>query len=369
MNYYSEIPKNISLIMSRENHGEEFQIAWFFKNKTKKIRDKLRYLDSDDLENRVEEFVLKNGLFTLELHDKYSMIIIRHPDLPLRDVPLVLPLSETWWHFLDLLKKCKNMTSRVLEGTYYYDPTTKFFKLNDKMDSILMERVRFGKYIDEGKKKLIPGNRYIIKRSRCCRELIYLGDVKDILTVYLDDYYYNRRNENISISALSKDLLNIGNTIYVNRNTFRVFKNDLDEYFLIKDPRRTLKGSLVEENVCPGMSEQEFRYLCSTNDWLFGLNKNSNKDQIRKIITDLLIKYIKNRSGFVFLGNLLDPHTTWAATDLSKYASKQLYDKLFDDLKPNNVFHNLLNYEIFGLENEEVKDLLHEVWIACFGKD
>ena len=379
-----ELPKEIFTMIGPDSgfcKGTEIFPLMLYNNKgisrsTKKgLAARLVNYYDIDVSGLLEERILENGLFKLEIpeYSKFrTSILVHHPNLPELSIPYYINVYDKGkiWNLYSLISQCKNITNRFLSGTYYYDPSSSFFILNND-DEELEIRAKMGEYLSKVQTKLVPGNRYIIKIGHACRDLIFLGIIPEVIRIGYTNFGIHH-----SLDSLTETTLNTPyyeRPVFLDKDNYRLFKDDSERYYLVLTPR-SLRGSLVEENICPEISEQEFNHICSLNNWIFGLRKDKNKDQMRDMVQTTIVDYINRCNGNVEIGNLLESGTWWGhKTDLSKYSSATFYTALKaipeKERIQGTIFRNILVDEVFGLTEQEKQDFFHEIWMTCFGRD
>ena len=377
LNYLKDIPKNVITVIGPESKTiNEMNIILNRQNISKKALLSMKrrtmalnlYDPYTDVIESFKEHILRNGLFRLELpSDTHYSIIIHHPDLPNRCRYMMRLDDVKMWRLISLITKCKNVNTRMLIGEFYYDPEIKFFVSNETGDDIIKYKIKLGEYLAVKKTKLVEGNKYAIENKGYCKELIYLGIVSNIIT---PEYPYNTNSIQISISDYNQEyiLWGLEGRLHRSNNNHYLFKDDYNHYYLLQT-KKPIKGSLIEENVDSKVSNKEFSYICSLNNWIVGLNKDDNKDQLIKIVKDSIVKRVQSNGSVInFIPAL---HNKIQATS---YTSSQFYDLLTTVYVCNGHFHgdlamfsNLFSEDVLGLNEQEIKNLIHEIWMECFG--
>ena len=329
----------------------------------------------------IETYTLRNGLFKLEIppREVFGCIFVSHPDLPKRSYSYSISLTKNSyriWNFMDLLRGCGEVNSRVLAGNYFYDPLNEFFVLDNRTENEeLQKRAYMGEQLSVNEKKLVPGNKYIINTTGSfCNKLIYLGEVSNIIV----PNYYNYGCTFNPISYHNYQILYENRlNLYTDGDNFKLFKDDYDNYY-ISQKRSLRTGGLIEENVEKAMSNQDFHDLCSRNDWILGLNCVDNKDQMKRIIKDQIIHLLSERRGKLSVGRLMFDHTNWwDDTDLSLYSSSDVVDRINRSISNNDYVygpHTSLIFSVFekntfGMEDDEIRLFFKDIWLSYFGKE
>ena len=371
-----EIPnKLVTVIPPEVNLSDDVSIGFINKRKSKKssitrLVDKLK-MQVDISSDLFEVREIKNGLFKLELDSPYR-IYVSHPELPDRTFKFYMNGFEPYL-LMKLICDCGNVRSGVLGGEYYYDTNNNFFTLNND-DKDLKVRVQTGEYLLHWE-KLVPGNAYVIEYLGACRRLIYLGKVENC---FLLNYPWSGKLDYMELYHRSIDtyLTNYNNykVIYKNTHPLNLLKDSLERYYLL--PENCIKhnkGGLIKENVANGMSEKEFQALCVQNNWIAGLNPQDNREQMKRLCKDRIIKdltYVLARSStYEYIPGL-------KIADLPNLSSSDVSDIVINNTsRPYNngmdfYFRIITNNSIFPDGDElETKDFYRSIWLEYFGKE
>ena len=325
-----------------------------------------------------EYITLKNTGFTLELEDieedpsRLPRIIIGHPDLPERThYKFGFSLDkDNWWRVISLIALSGGMIRRKLVGTFYYDPESKFFVLENDPVGEMKDSKDLGSKLSGKWTKVVPGHEYYLELgpgSLKVMRAVYLGLIPKI-PLY-NQHYYGRTY----LTMYPKDF----NDYYygtIQRGDAMLFRMIEPEETYFLTTKSNLRGIDLGDRG-ETMDLLGYQDLCLENSWVIGMDLK-NKDIFRKYIIEPLIEFIKSRNGrlddYGFTGDFGN-----SITDLRVYSSSSLYSMIKEKLgTPGRTASRdmtglcaMFNKDFVDLSEGEIKDALHEIFMGCFGRD
>lgn len=388
-----EIPSEVMTAILPDlplSYGNEF-LSIGFQNRRKankstlynKIYSSIPRNDDYSPKASPEYITLKNTGFTLELEeiedlDHLPRVIIGHPDLPERTYyKFGFSLNkDNWWEVISLIALSGGMIRRKLVGTFYYDPESKFFVLENDPVGEMKDSKDLGSKLSGKWTKVVPGHEYYLELGPGRLEVmraVYLGLIPSI-PLY-NHHYYGRTY----LTMYPRDFKFIRDDYYygtIHRGDAMLFRKIEPEetYFLTTKPN--LRGIDLGDRG-ETMDLLGYQDLCLENSWVIGMDLK-NKDIFKKYIIEPLIEFIKSRSGrlddYRFTGDYSN-----SIIDLRVYSSGSLYSKITEKIgtsTPGPIaardmtgLCSMFNKDFVDLSEEEIKDALHEIFMGCFGRD
>ena len=265
------------------------------------------------------------------------------------------------------------MIKRKLVGTFYYDPESKFFVLENDPVGEMKDNKDLGSKLSGKWTKVVPGHEYYLELGPGRLEVmraVYLGLIPQV--PLFSPYYYG----GTYLTMYPKDFRfgdYYGTIQREDAMLFRMIEPE-ETYFLTT--KSNLRGIDLGDR---GETVDLLGYqdLCLENSWVIGMDLK-NKDIFRKYIIEPLIEFIKSKGGrlddYRFTGDYRN-----SIIDLRVYSSDSLYSKIKEKLGTLTP-RQLAAYEMTGLcamfnkdfvdlSEEEINDALHEIFMGCFGRD
>lgn len=328
-----------------------------------------------------EYITLKNTGFTLELEEIEDLshlprIIVGHPDLPERThYKFGFPLDkDNWWRMMSLMAFSGGMIRRKLVGTFYYDPESRFFVLENDPEGE-KDNKDLGSKLSGKWTKVVPGHEYYLELgpgSLKVMRAVYLGLISQV-PIY-NRYYYGR-----AYSTMYPRDFNFGDGYYygtIQREDAMLFRMIEPEETYFLTTKSNLRGIDLGDRG-ETMDLLGYQDLCLENSWVIGMDLK-NKDIFRKYIIEPLIEFIKSKNGrlddYGFTGDYRN-----SIVDLRVYSSGSLYSKVKEKLgttpprlittKEMTGLCTIFNKDFVDLSEGEIKDALHEIFMGCFGRD
>jgi len=305
---------------------------------------------------------IKNSGFTLELQkDDYSLIV-HHPDFPETNYSVIFGInSDNYFLLFQLLREVGEVRNRKLIGTYYFNPSTGFFCLENKLDKEFQEKVKIGKLLSGSWEKLVPGHKYYIEigpKNLRLEKVIYLGSIKNTV---IKDHCFN--------NTYTTYYLNLGFDLEVSYYLAKPVKEiflfkklsdtEEDSYFVCN--KSGLRG-IDLGNTGETVSETEFYDMAIKNNWLIYI-----KDPVifKKLYSEELIRIIDN-SGPKFSNGFGSKCTT----DLNKEPIDAVIKTIKSFGDGNNWNYTgaftpltrIISPKEFNLGNDYLRDILHLVY-------
>jgi hypothetical protein len=330
-----------------------------------------------------EYITLKNTGFTLELEEieddpnRIPRVIVSHPDLPERThYKFGFHLDkDNWWKMVSLIALSGGIIRRKLVGTFYYDPESKFFVLENDPVGEMKDSKDLGSKLSGKWTKVVPGHEYYLElgpgRLKVMRA-VYLGLIHDI-PLY-NPYCYRRTY----LTMYPKEF-KFGDGYYygtIQREDAMLFRMIEPEETYFLTTKSGLRGIDLGDRG-ETMDLLGYQDLCLENSWVIGMDLK-NKDIFKKYIIEPLIEFIKAKSGclddYRFTGDYRN-----SVIDLRVYSSRSLYSKIKEKLGTLTPWQiagkdmiglcAMFNKDFVDLSEEEIKDALHEIFMGCFGRD
>ena len=367
------------------NFGNEF-LPIGFQNRRKankstlynKIYSSIPRNDDYSPKASPEYITLKNTGFTLELEEiedlsRIPCVIVGHPDLPERThYKFGFPLDkDNWWKMVSLIALSGGMIRRKLVGTFYYDPESKFFVLENDPVGEMKDSKDLGSKLSGKWTKVVPGHEYYLElgpgRLKVMKA-VYLGLIPKI-PLY-NRYYYGGGTY---LTMYPKDF-KFGDYGTIQRGDAMLFRMIEPEETYFLTTKSNLRGIDLGDRG-ETMDLLGYQDLCLENSWVIGMDLK-NKDIFKKYIIEPLIEFIKSKSGLLddygFTGDYRN-----SITDLRVYSSDSLYSKIKEMLGISkrvatgemSGLCSMFNKDFVDLSEGEIKDALHEIFMGCFGRD
>ena len=387
-----EIPSEVMTAILPDlplNYGSEF-LPIGFQNRRKanksslynKIYSLIPKNISDDSPKASPEYItLKNTGFTLELEEiedlsRLPHVIVSHPDLPERThYKFGFSLDkDNWWKMVSLIALSGGVIRRKLVGTFYYDPGSKFFVLENDPVGEMKDSKDLGSKLSGKWTKVVPGHEYYLELgpgSLKVMKAVYLGLIPQV-PLY-NPYYYGRRTY---LTMYPKEF-KFGDGYYfgtIQREDAMLFRMIEPEETYFLTTKSNLRGIDLGDRG-ETMDLLGYQDLCLENSWVIGMDLK-NKDIFKKYIIEPLIEFIKSKSGrlddYGFTGDYRN-----SIIDLGVYSSGSLYSKIKEKLgtlgriatRDMTGLCAMFNKDFVDLSEGEIKDALHEIFIGCFGRD
>lgn len=387
-----EIPSEVMTAILPDlplNYGNEF-LPIGFQNRRKankstlynKIYSSIPRNDVDYSPKASPEYItLKNTGFTLELEEIEDLshlprVIIGHPDLPERThYKFGFPIDkDNWWKMVSLIALSGGMIRRKLVGTFYYDPESKFFVLENDPVGEMKDSKDLGSKLSGKWTKVVPGHEYYLElgpgRLKVMRA-VYLGLIPKI-PLYNSSYYGRTYLTMYPGEFMFGDGYYYGTIQRGDAMLFRMIEPK-ETYFLTT--KFNLRGIDLGDRG-ETMDLLGYQDLCLENSWVIGMDLK-NKDIFKKYIIEPLIKLIKSKNGLLddyrFTGDYRN-----SIIDLRVYSSNSLYSKIKEKLgtgigiiaaRDMTGLCAMFNKDFVDLSEGEIKDALHEIFMSCFGRD
>ena len=370
------------------NYGSEF-LPIGFQNRRKANKSSLynkiyslipKNISDDSPKVSPEYITLKNTGFTLELEEiedlsRLPHVIVGHPDLPERTHYKFgfFPDKDNWWKMVSLIALSGGMIRRKLVGTFYYDPGSKFFVLENDPVGEMKDSKDLGSKLSGKWTKVVPGHEYYLELgpgSLKVMKAVYLGLIPQV-PLY-NPYYYGRTYLTMYPKEFKfEDGYYYGTIQREDAMLFRMIEPE-ETYFLTT--KSNLRGIDLGDRG-ETMDLLGYQDLCLENSWVIGMDLK-NKDIFKKYIIEPLIEFIKSKNGclddYYFTGDYRN-----SIVDLNVYSSGSLYSKIKEQLgTPGRIaakdmigLCTMFNKDFVDLSEGEIKDALHEIFMGCFGRD
>lgn len=324
-----------------------------------------------------EYITLKNTGFTLELEetedpDRIPRVIVGHPDFPERThYKFGFPLNkDNWWKMVPLIALSGGMIRRKLVGTFYYDPESKFFVLENDPEGEMKDSKDLGSKLSGKWTKVVPGHEYYLELGPGKLEVmkaVCLGPIPGV--PLFSRYFYGRAY----VTMYPKDFRFIWDDYYygtIQRGDAMLFRMIEPEETYFLTTKSGLRGIDLGDRG-ETMDLLGYQDLCLENSWVIGMDLK-NKDIFKRYIIEPLIEFIKSKNGLLddyrFTGDYRN-----SIIDLKAYSSGSLYSKIkavgsvaARDMTGICV---MFNKNFVDLSEGEIKDALHEIFMGCFGRD
>lgn len=346
------------------------------------LRNKIWYQKPEGVEP--EYITLKNTGFTLELERvdpepgtfQFPEIYINHPDLPKRENYRYgfIPNNDVdFWKVLSLISQSAGMVRGKLNGTFYYDPGTKFFVLENDLGGSTSHLKEIGEKLSGTWTKIIPGHEYYIELGPYNLKIykaVYLGEIDDVSV--RSGWNSSYRTE----FPKDFDLLHTSGVFF--KDSVRLFRVIEPEETYMITTKKQLRG--IDLGDCgETLDRAGYEELCEKIEWFTGMTWDL--DKLKKYIVPLLSELVKDRGGKLYSYNILSGYSS-QALDLNLYSSSTLYNLLqakinavsngsrYWNFGEMNGFCRLFDKACLGdIPENDIKAVFHEVFIECFGRD